>query len=350
MMKSYSNNLQAFRFAAACTVLLSHSMILVSGDRNADGFLQFTKGQLTFGGLAISFFFLAAGFFAFGSLRKKRIPEFLKGRAFRLLPPLWVTVILSILMGGILTELPVTAYFTDFGTLKYLLNGLLVPVHELPGVFRHHIYTSTVNGALWTLPLEAAGYVTAAFLWAGFQKLFPEKGADRGARYGFVLLVAGLIPLYCLGFSPTILRCAGMFGLGFFGAAVTEKKSLIPGRAVLAAFLLLIPVMILGGIWWEVWLYLCFPVILYAVFFESPLQVPGWMARTGNASYEMYLVGFPIQQVLLEVWPGIPMWIHFAATLVTDLIVAYFIHRMLDVFLYSRGKKKMKPGKTIHEK
>ena len=221
-----------------------------------------------------------------------------------------------------------------------------------------------MNGALWTLPLEAAGYVATAFLWWGLGRLLPENRGDSGARYVFVLFFAGLLPLYYLGFSPTILRCVGMFGLGLFGAVVTGKRSfpaenagidrkvsgLIPGWVVPVGLILLLPVMYAGGIWWEIWLYLCFPLILYVLFFECPLQVPEWMARPGNASYEMYLVGFPIQQVLLEVWPGIPTWIHFGATLVTDLIVAYFMHRMLDVFLYSREKNKMKPVKTIHEK
>ncbi len=46
---------------------------------------------------------------------------------------------------------------TDF--FKYCLNFILIPVHNLPGVFTNNIYPGVINGPLWTLPLEFVCYI-----------------------------------------------------------------------------------------------------------------------------------------------------------------------------------------------
>ena len=90
----------------------------------------------------------------------------MKARAKRIFPFLWMVIILSVfILGPILTDLPLNAYFTNHVTWLYLLNGLFIPVHNLPGVFENCITMSTVNGALWTLSVEAICYAALFILY-----------------------------------------------------------------------------------------------------------------------------------------------------------------------------------------
>ncbi len=336
-MKKISRNLQAFRFLCACMVLLSHSMILTAADRGADVLLRFSKGGLTLGGFAIGFFFLAAGYFSEKSLEKKDAKSYLVIRALRLLPPLWIVVAASVLMGFFVTELEKEAYLLDPGTWRYLLNGLLIPVHELPGVFTHHTYVSTVNGALWTLTLEALCYVGATILCKGFG--WRKETTRRRVLMGVFTLA--LILCYAIGIlSAPILRCIGMFALGLFASAEQEAgwlKGRIKVSRILSAagLVLLIPVIILGGFFWEIWMYLGLPFILYELFFDCKWQVPEAVAKPGDISYEMYLIGFPIQQLLLDCGPAVSAGCHFVQTVVLDITLAVLLN-----FLVNRTLKK----------
>ncbi len=313
-------------------VLLSHSMILTAADRGADALLRFSKGGLTLGGFAIGFFFLAAGYFAEKSLAKTEAKPYLAVRAVRLLPALWVVVFASVVMGLFVTELEKTSYIRDPGTWRYLLNGLLIPVHELPGVFTHHTYVATVNGALWTLTLEALCYIGAAILCSGFGW---RKNASLRRGLMFVFLAA-LILCYGIGIlSAAILRCIGMFAFGLFASA-EQEAGFLAGRIktvrilAITGMLLLIPVIALGGIFWEIWMYLGLPFVLYELFFDCKWQVPEPVAGLGDISYEMYLAGFPIQQLLLEPDPRIQAAAHFAGTLMLDIAAAVAIHFLLE--------------------
>ncbi len=339
VVKKISRNLQAFRFICACMVLLSHSMILTAADRGADALLRFSKGGLTLGGFAIGFFFLAAGYFSEKSLEKKEAKPYLVIRALRLLPALWIVVAASVVMGIFVTEWDKKTYLLDPGTWRYLWNGLLIPVHELPGVFTHHTYVATVNGALWTLTLEALCYVGATILCKGLG--WRKEKTRRRVLMG--VFSAALIFCYGIGIlSAAILRCIGMFALGMFASA-EEENGWLTGRVkaarglAIAGAVLLIPVITLGGLFWELWMYLGLPFILYELFFDCTWQVPEPVAKLGDISYEMYLVGFPIQQLLLEWDPSISAGCHFTQTVVLDITLAVLLS-----FLVNRTLKKQK--------
>ncbi len=318
-------------------------MILTAGDRSADALLRFSKGGLTLGGFAIGFFFLAAGFFSEKGLAKKDAKSYLVDRARRLFPALWVVVAASVVMGLFVTELSKSAYLLDLRTWRYLCNGLLIPVHELPGVFTHHLYAPTVNGALWTLTMEAVCYVGAVILCAGF-------GWRKHAVLRRILMAVFLVALifcYAAGIlGEAILRCIGMFAFGLFASA-EQEGGFFKGRIRAVRFQailgcgLLIPVILFGKAAWEIWMYLGLPFVLYELFFDCKYQVPSPVSKAGDISYEMYLAGFPIQQLLLELDPGIGAGFHFALTVVLDIAVATLLHILIGkVFGTLKTKKR----------
>ncbi|MBK1784460.1 acyltransferase [Prauserella sp. ASG 168] len=83
-------------------------------------------------------------------------------RLLRILPPLIAVVfITTLVIGPLFTNLSAGDYFSDQQTWRYLVGTSLLFLlqHVLPGVFADNPYPWSVNGSLWTLPMELMGYV-----------------------------------------------------------------------------------------------------------------------------------------------------------------------------------------------
>lgn len=162
-----ANNLNAIRLLAATLVIASHSFALRFGTRGFDyePLLVFTRGMLSMGGLAVGFFFLYGGFLIARSAEAhSAAKDYFKRRIARIFPELIAVVLLcAFVLGPILSRLSVADYFLSSQTYLYLFNALLIPVHNLPGVFENNVYQYVVNGSLWTLPVEFACYALVFF-------------------------------------------------------------------------------------------------------------------------------------------------------------------------------------------
>ena len=163
-MSHKSNNLDLMKFLAAWLVIVHHSFDL--NVSNGEWIKVITGGQLDFGTMAVSLFFLASGLFIAKSVeRVQTAGKFFKARFRRVWPPLAAVVVLSVIMGAFITTLSPGAYVSNSITWRYLLNAVFVLQHGLPGVFEHNVYGSAVNGALWTLPVEVACYVACFIVY-----------------------------------------------------------------------------------------------------------------------------------------------------------------------------------------
>ena len=60
----------------------------------------------------------------------------------------------SLLLGPLVTSVPLSTYFTDVQFHRYFLNAFGWIQYELPGVFKNNPHTDYVNGSLWTVPHE----------------------------------------------------------------------------------------------------------------------------------------------------------------------------------------------------
>ena len=80
--------------------------------------------------------------------------DFAVARALRIYPALIVANVL-VVAGFFLTTLPLGEYFSSLQSLRYLVvnSALLEVQYRLPGVFVGNPW-DTVNGVLWTLPIE----------------------------------------------------------------------------------------------------------------------------------------------------------------------------------------------------
>ncbi len=293
-MSKRSFNLQITRFVAAIFVILAHAYILCTGTNEGDWFIRITKGQITMGYAAVAVFFFCGGLLIAKSVERfEKAAPFFKARVLKIFPPLIFVVFLTIILGSFVTTLSLKEYWENSGTWKYLLNGVLVLQHNLPGVFEHAPYISTVNGALWTLPVEFLCYVGCFIVYKlGMlkkQKFFLTVPAVVLFVVG-VNTLGGGIPILQSMVSPCLFFYVGM------ACYVYREHIVLKWNYAFLAMGLLCLASILG-ILVEA-MYLLFPYILL-VFWYSGKQIPDYLADVGNISYGMYLWGYPVQQFLI---------------------------------------------------
>lgn len=323
-----SHNLQLMKFIAAIMVICSHAFPIVTGSMKGEPIYQLTKGQLSMGGFSVAVFFLSAGYFIAASVEKKKtVRSFFLARCIRIFPLLWIVVILSILLGACVTTNTMSSYWTDRGTWLYLLNGLLFPVHNLPGVFEQAPYLPTVNGALWTLPVEFACYIVCFIIYK--MNFLKEKW------YFLYLIPASMLAILILfveeqyPFLMQVYRPCFLFHIGM-GFWIYRDKIKLCSILFWPALLLFVVSLVCHAA--NIGMFILFPYLcMYLCFGEK--QVSGKLDFLGNMSYGIYLCGFPIQQLLVEIlYDRAGLWLQMLIACVVACLVGVMLMK-IDNFL-----------------
>jgi peptidoglycan/LPS O-acetylase OafA/YrhL len=296
------NNFDFMRFIAATLVVYSHSFPLL----HAYGREPFGRasGYFTGGELGVAIFFVMSGFLVTASLQNSpNTVQFLMKRALRIFPALAVVVLLAVfVLGPLLTTLPLSTYFHHGATRQYLWNMLLWIHYPLPGVFEDLPHAGSVNGSLWTLPIEVAMYVGLAAL--GIVGLVKRRWIPA-----LVLLLVGLYAW--LQFHPAlqqtmvwkigVLKECAKFAVFFFsGSALYLLERLVPWRVSIA--LLLVTVWI-AGFRKPFGIYCMFLAVPYCTLYIARARYPllANFGKYGDFSYGIYIYAFPVQQTLVQV-------------------------------------------------
>lgn len=298
--KGRDNNLDLLRFIAAIMVIFSHAFPISLGADVMDPLAVMTKDQISFGSLAVSVFFLYGGFLICKSLfRCKETKKYFKARIIRIFPPLMVVVILcSFCLGPFYTVLSIPDYFTSAGTYRYLLNGILILQHNLPGVFENNIYGAVVNGPLWTLPIEFVCYIMC---WFFYKINILDKKRSLGAILIFGLGCTGVLILsekYAI--LATMIRPMGMFFIGMMLYIYLEH--IVMSRFIFWLCLAgCIVSSILGIFNYTIFIFL--PYLLMYIGFGTKFKFSDF-AKRGEISYGIYLSAWPVQQMICQYFGG----------------------------------------------
>lgn len=294
-----SENLHIMRFIAAILVIISHSFNLSVGHTENEWAIVITNSQLTLGAISVSIFFLCGGYLIAMSMEKaKTASKYFEARLIRLIPPLFFVTLAVTLLGGLITTLSPIEYYTSADTWKYLLNSVFILTHNLPGVFEGNICNSTVNGALWTLPVEFLCYVLCFIAYKlGFmdKKKFPWSIPLVCIGTVGVWIIGNYIPLVHEIIRPVLLFYIGM---GYWIYREHIQLNLKYLLIALVAFVILfifklgLPAMLL-----------CFPYIMMTLWFGIDQCSPK-IGKLGNYSYGIYLWGYPIQQTIVYFFGG----------------------------------------------
>jgi len=302
------NDFDALRLAAALAVVIGHAWPLTGlhPPPTVLGFPVYT--------LAVYVFFAISGHLVASSWRRDPHPgRFLARRALRILPALVVVVVLTALVvGPLVTTLDARAYFASPSTWAYLTNVTLVAGYDLPGVFADNP-VSAVNGVLWTLGPEFLCYLAVLAIGS----------LPRRARIPVAL--AATAALVVLSFaSPwpdwTPAFRAAVFFAGGAALAVLRRfrLPLVAGALVLIAWggvALSVPELALPAAW------LALPPLVIAA---GRASTPGLrtVGVVGDLSYGSYLWGFLVQQVVVQLAPGLPLGADVAIVVVATLAIA----------------------------
>lgn len=294
------NNLDLIRFVAATLVIFGHAYPLGRGEQSLDLLGRASNGQIACGSLAVCIFFFYGGFLiARSAERLQSAKRFFQARISRIIPGLaTVTLILAFVVGPIVTSLPLREYFSNGATYRYLLNSCMVLVHDLPGVFEGNVYGQTVNGPLWTLPVEFLCYILC---FAACKLGFFREGR---MKWSVPLFVAGYLALrVLLGSNPLLLSALRPVGLFYAGMLyyVYRDRVRLDARWALVAAAALVASAIFGIL--EATVFLFLPYLLSYLAFGTKHTCEGF-ARHGEVSYGMYLCAWPIQQCLCEGFGG----------------------------------------------
>lgn len=330
------NNLNFIRFVAALLVIMSHSFSVTEGAYAQGTPLDvITQTRLSFGGVAVAFFFFYSGLLIAKSCEThKRLPDFFNKRIVRIFPELIVCVLVSVCgIGLAVTTLSPLAYLTNPQSYRYLLNMIMIPVHTLPGVFADNPYPFVVNASLWTIPAEFICYVGCFALY---------KACEFRPRVmaWLTCAVAVLVVLYivCAGnYMLSFVRALVEFYLGMLAWTWRTRVVLSRRLAALAGMLWLLLVLVGQD---TLAMILVFPYLaLWLGWGTSP--VCEHFSEKQDYSYGIFLWGFPVQQLLVHMMPGMLWWENMLLGWIIAFTCAFAstqLLRYVRAHMYSRAR------------
>jgi peptidoglycan/LPS O-acetylase OafA/YrhL len=324
---SHDNNFNLIRFVAATLVLVSHSFVL-AGYPDFGEPLESLVG-LTWGSLAVDFFFITSGFLVTSSyLSKDSFFGFARARIIRIYPALIVAVLFSVVIIGLyFTTLNAGAFLSDSKTHQYILkNSFLFDgvKYNLPGVFLDNPYRQAVNGSLWTLPYEVKMYSYLALLLCTISYLKRSLGVNVNIKTAILViyLITGALNIhnhFYVDEKNYFIHLAFMFFSGALFYLWREKIMLSINIFAICTLLLIISIY--------------HPHLFFVVYSLSiPLivlflaYIPKGAIRSynkiGDYSYGMYIYAFPIQQALAATIDNITISTMLGLSFVLTLVMA----------------------------
>lgn len=313
------------RIILALSVVFWHGILTTTGQ---DGHIW--SGLLRpIPAIILPMFFCLSGFLVSGSLsRTVNMREFLLLRAIRIIPALFVEVILAaLILGPLLTTLPLTEYFSDTQFHHYFLNIFGMVYLYLPGMFTENIFPNVVNINLRTLPSELECYVLLAIL----ATLKVVKKPLLLAMLSIFLLIAATLHI-----SPNadVLQKTPPLGITLvlaflFGVLFNILKEHIPHKKIwfVVAFIFMVLLLLKASTQ-----FIALPFIAYVTGYLGLLTPPKktFLLR-GDYSYGLYLFGFPLQQVYAMLFAPNLSWLGSVIfTLTLGLGYAYFSWNFIE--------------------
>jgi peptidoglycan/LPS O-acetylase OafA/YrhL len=325
MVARRDNNFGLLRLIFASMVIVSHSPLLLDGDRSRE-FLTRIFGTLTGGDVAVDGFFLISGYLIVKSfIDTPSLGLYMKKRVARIVPGYAVAFLISALCIGPFVGGAAVLSVSGIGHLLTQMATLLPP--KVIGVFPGLHYPS-LNSSLWTIRFEFECYLAVAALGALglLRPQFWRAGVAVAAAL-VVLNVAGALegghqvhePLL-----PSLAKDTRFFMIFAVGAVFylfRDRIKLCHAGAAAAAVLLIGSMFswrlaeagftLFGGY-----------LIFWFAFAVRPLHL-GRLTRTEDISYGVYLYGWPAQTLIVWNFRTIDPWLLSALALSIAAVLGY---------------------------
>lgn len=322
--------IEGIRALAALYVVISHFCSMVIPDQSArfnqtqgsalaNGMAAFRNGHLAVAAfIVLSGFCLQYGLFQRGDGRVYGLGGFFKRRALRILPAYYGTLLLSVAICYWVTwpnrEIrPFDTYVKASSGVPVTLDSLLAHVFLIQNFSMDWMYR--INGALWSISIEAQLYLLFPWLILVMQKRSPilllvltalpslliaayVPGAAKMYSWFAILFVAGMMAAHYAHRPDPVKGLKPVYGFGIFWAGFLATFYMVYQQAVAGKSLdssTLIASDLTCG-------------FATAAFLYSATISPGglaqrvlsakWLVRVGVASYSLYLIHHPLLQLL----------------------------------------------------
>lgn len=299
--KSRDNNFPIIRLMAAVFVFAGHMGMIMGGQ-------PLVLGNFPLHELGVGILFLISGYLITKSWLSDPDPlRFAIRRFLRLWPPFAVLILLMVFVAGpLLSDLGAEGYFKS-GYTVYLRNLRFYIVYALPGVFTDLPHPNSMNGSLWTMPVEAFLYVLTPLLLS----MLRVRKHPKASFYPATVLTAAAIgaDIFLRTFYPdsrvvvygteliSSYHLIVFYIIGIFFTYEEAKRLLNIQTGCLAMCLMFFTEFSPAPLQHLV-MYLVFPYFVFSVVF-APNPVFSSLDRRMELSYGIYLYGFFFQQLIV---------------------------------------------------
>lgn len=317
-----NNSLTLIRLVAALAVIYGHAYAVVPGGSD---WVARTTGYAFAGGVAVDLFFLISGFLVTGSIVQGGARHYTVSRILRIYPGLWTNLlVVTFVLGPLVTSLPISRYFTDSGVWVYFL-GLATTTRGaflLPGVFESNS-DHAVNGSIWSVLIEVWLYV----ILGGFYILGILRSRAIFNFIFFSLLIiawsdSSHLPSFISG--TTNQHVCLMFYIGSF---LYMNRATVP----VSPYFLLVALLLAGMTMGTDRFPYAYSFVLISFFCAASFSPQfAWVDRYGDYSYGVYLYGWPCQQVIAMLAPQLSQVPQAFLSMASALLIAAFSWHLIE--------------------
>lgn len=321
------NNFGLLRLVMAVAVVISHAFSVTDGRVEQEPWYATTG--FTLGEHAVNGFFAISGFLVTMSFLRRGWRDYVLARLLRIAPGLIAaTLVVALLIGGLMTSLDRSAYFSDPRLWRFIVATLtsFKSAAALPGVFEANPLQFPM-GTVWTLKYETLCYL--GVLVAGVAGLLAKPRLALAALTALslaVILREVLTPEGPKG-TETALRLPLLFLAGGVVYLYRERVTLsLPLLAL--ALLALVPLSFTPLYKAALYLVTAWGVLVVAL---APLLTRRSLEPPADLSYGVYLYGWPVQQALHALFPSLGavalLWPSLAATVVIATLSWFLVEK-----------------------
>ncbi len=344
-MPSERNNIGVLRLLFASLVIVGHASEQIDGNTHREP-LTWLFHTLTLGTLAVYAFFLISGYLITMSMTRSRsLADYLRHRVLRIWPGYFIAAMLcTFAMSPMVGGHPLSQYPADY--IRMIL--LLGPVNtsgQLDG-----LPFPTLNGAMWTIPVEFFCYMLVCFL--GLIGLLKNRRIMLGlAIFSVLATFASTFPWfhdqvhafghrgleYFLTEAPMHLTAA--FLVGGLGYLYKDTLEVCVTRSMIWASLAVLGVLMFSIHTAEIACMIFGGILLFALSFGANLGSLQKINDRWDVSYGTYLYGWPIATTILYFNRGLDPLTLAALTLPGALLAGAVSWWLIE-----------KPAKNLHRR
>ncbi len=306
------NNFDILRLLFAICVVITHSYIL-SGSPN-DFFWHITNNQTSLSYIGVAGFFIISGYLISKSYHSsKSLGDFFEKRIRRIFPGIIVAQLVTLIAISLFIKNDIGLLFNK-ETISFFIKGCTIFFQDfnLHGVFENNPYPKVINGSLWTIPYELLLYIGMGLLFWIFKNkkntlsiitlgalivfdfLFYKKEILNGSlSENLVYLIKNMAHFSVFFFS-------GVIYAQFENSLDLEKddyKKICIGS-------LCVTILILMGGHWSSLHQIVLPILVLSAG-SMYWEVGNRIVKTiGDCSYGVYIYSFPVQQVIMNLYPN----------------------------------------------